>query len=69
MDKSTAEGKVHFRGKLLQAISVMQVCKLYKCSVHKYWDRSAGVNSVEPDQALHCCSFNSWAQLFKASLA
>ena len=26
MDKSTAEGKVHFRGKLLQAISVMQVC-------------------------------------------
>ena len=26
MDKSTAEGKVHFRGKLLQAISIMQVC-------------------------------------------
>lgn len=25
MDKSTAEGKVHFRGKLLQAISIMQV--------------------------------------------
>ena len=66
MDKSTAEGKVHFRGKLLQAISVMQVCKLYKYSVHEHWDRSVGANSVEPDQSLLCYSFNSWAQLFKA---
>jgi hypothetical protein len=25
MERSTAEGKVHFRGKLLQAVSVLQV--------------------------------------------
>ena len=33
MDKSTAEGKVHFRGKLLQAISIMQV---YTVDSHKF---------------------------------